>query len=211
MAAQGAISDVQPRVTVPAGWPIVGWCSLGVLVIAAVVLATDGTGETGWRAVVRASALTSLLLFSAAFTASAAHTMWHTQSTRWMLANRRYLGVSFAASHVVHLIAIMVLVRTVPDFRANPTTLVFGGLGYVVLAAMTATSFDRSAAWLGPRAWKRLHTTGVYYLWFIFLASYAPRLSGSPIYALQTTLLVAALLLRLVARRRGRGKILQRP
>ena len=34
------------------------------------VLATNGTGETGWRAVVRATALTSLLLFTAAFTAA---------------------------------------------------------------------------------------------------------------------------------------------
>ena len=205
MAVQGAVSGAPPRVSVPPGWPLVGWCSLGVVAIAAAVLATNGAGEAGWRAVVRASALTSLLLFTAAFTASSAHAMWRTDLTRWTLANRRYLGVSFAASHAVHLVAILVLTWSVPDFTANPTTLVFGSIGYVVLAAMTATSFDRTAAWLGPRAWKRLHTGGVYYLWFIFLASYAPRLGRSPVYALHTTLLVAALGLRLVARRRRRA------
>jgi sulfoxide reductase heme-binding subunit YedZ len=203
MTVQGATLGAQPRASVLAGWPLVGWCSLGVFVIAAVELATNGGGEIGWRAVVRATALTSLLLFTAAFTAASAHAMWHTRLTRWTLANRRYLGVSFAASHAVHLLAIVVLAATVPDFTANPTTVVFGGVGYVVLAAMTATSFDRTAAWLGPRAWKRLHTAGVYYLWFIFLASYAPRLSRAPIYLLQTTMLVMALALRLVARRRA--------
>ena len=34
-----------------------------------------------------------------------------------------------------------------------------GGLAYVLLAAMTATSFDRSARWLGPR---RLQINGLY-------------------------------------------------
>jgi len=196
-----AIPEAQSRRNVPTGWPLVGWSSFGVLAVTAAVLAADGTGETGLRAVVRATALTSLLLFTAAFTASAAHAVWRTPLTRWMLANRRYLGVSFAASHAVHLIAIVRLARAVPDFTPNTTPLVFGGVGYVVLAAMTATSFDRTAAWLGPRAWKRLHTFGVHYLWFVFFASYVPRLSRSPVYALHTAVLVAALALRLVARR----------
>ena len=205
MTAQSAISKSRPQADAPAGWPLVGWSALGIFVITAVVLVVNGTGENGLRAVVRATAATSLLLFTAAFTASAVQRLWPSRLSRWMLANRRYLGVSFAVSHAVHLIAILALARTVPAFKANPTTLVFGSIGYVVLAAMTATSFDRTAAWLGARAWKRLHTVGVYYLWFIFLASYAPRLSQSPVYALHTAVLVAALALRLVARPRARA------
>ena len=52
---------------------------------------------------------------------------------------------------------------------------VLGGLAYAGIAAMTATSFDRTAAWLGPRRWRRLHVVAGHYVWFIFLASYLPR------------------------------------
>ncbi len=78
-----------------------------------------------------------------------------------------------------------------------------GGLAYVFLAAMTATSFDRTAAWLGPRAWKALHTAGVYYLWLIFFVTYLPRLGQSVIYVLIVGLLVAAMALRVSRRLRG--------
>ena len=68
--------------------------------------------------------------------------------TRWLLANRRYVGLSFAVSHLAHLGALLMLVRTSRDFGASvdAATLYAGGLGFVVIAAMAATSFDRSAA-----------------------------------------------------------------
>jgi sulfoxide reductase heme-binding subunit YedZ len=34
---------------------------------------------------------------------------------------------------------------------------------------MTATSFDRTAAWIGPKAWRVLHTVGAYYIALSFL------------------------------------------
>jgi methionine sulfoxide reductase heme-binding subunit len=46
---------------------------------------------------------------------------------------------------------------------------VFGGLAYGFIAAMTATSFDRTAAWIGPKAWRALHTIGAYYIAISFL------------------------------------------
>ncbi|MBI3770691.1 MAG: hypothetical protein HY271_19655 [Deltaproteobacteria bacterium] len=77
----------------------------------------------------------------------------------------------------------------------------FGGTGYLFVLAMTVTSFDRTAAWLGPRRWRRLHTLGVYYLWMIFALSYVPRaLVGSPAYAPLAAGVIAALVLRLVYR-----------
>ena len=203
MTTLSTVHRRQTRAGAPAGWAVTGWCSLGVLVLAAATLVIDGTGEPGMRAVIRVSALTSLLLFSGAFTASALNRLMRAPVSRWLLANRRYLGVSFAISHFVHLVPIIVLATTVPSFRANRTTLIFGGFGYVVLAAMAATSFDRTAAWLGSRAWKRLHTFGVYYLWFIFAASYLPRIAGSPWYLFHGGVLVMTLALRLYERPKG--------
>jgi sulfoxide reductase heme-binding subunit YedZ len=188
-----------------AGWPIVAWSALAVAVLCGGVLAAAGGGEAGWRAAIRLSAKTSLLLFSAAFVASSVRVLWPTSLTRWLLTNRRYVGVSFAASHAIHLVAILMLLRVAPDFRLEPPALIGGGIAYVFLAAMTATSFNRSAAWLGARRWRLLHKTGMYYCWFIFFISYLPRaLVESLLYLPFVFVLLGAVALRFAAWRSAR-------
>jgi len=186
------------------GWPIVGWSALAIAVMTAAILALVGTDEEGIRVVIRATARTSAVFFGLAFAASSLRRLSPNDATRWLLANRRYLGVSFAVSHATHLLAIFALANwSLATFVANssPPTLVLGGLGYVFVAAMTATSFDRTAAWLGPRRWRWLHTAGGWYLWFIFFASFAPRVGASLAYALPTLWLLSVLAVRLRARR----------
>ena len=77
-------------------------------------------------------------------------------------------------------------------------------VAYVVLAAMVATSFDRSAAWLGPRWWARLHTWGSHYLCLSFLVANGKRVAQQPVYALPVLLLILAVLWRLWAARQRR-------
>jgi hypothetical protein len=186
-----------------AGWPIVGWAALAVALPSAAIVLMTGGSEEGWRMVIRLTAKTSLLLFTAAFVASSVRALWPSPATRWMLANRRYLGVSFAASHAMHLAAIIMLLWLVPDFHITVTALIVGGLAYVLIAAMVATSFDRTAAWLGPRRWRLLHRTGMYYCWFIFFISYAPRaVIESILYLPLALLLLAAFAVRIAAARR---------
>jgi sulfoxide reductase heme-binding subunit YedZ len=191
------------------GWPLVGWCSLFLGILFAALLVAFGTGEAGIRAVVRHSAQTSLVLFCAAFMASSLAQLRPGAATRWMLRNRRYLGVSFAASHTYHLLALFALARVSPPFvdSLNAVTLIGGGAAYVFIAAMVATSFDRTAAWLGARRWKRLHTVGAYYIWFIFVQSYVPRAVMSAAYVPAAALLLVALGVRLAARRQRRRHV----
>ena len=191
-----------------AGWPIVGWCALILLTLMAVILGVQGVREVGLRAAVRTSAQTSFVLFTSAFSASALFTTWPSALTRWMLRNRRYLGVSFAVSHFIHLFAIIALaIRLGDQFKLDPATMLGGGLAYVFIAAMTATSFDRSAAWIGPRAWRRLHTTGGYYIWFIFFISYAPRAAMKSVwYAPAVFILLAVIALRVLVPLRRRRR-----
>jgi hypothetical protein len=189
----------------PSGWPIVGWSTLIVAALASSLLLAAGGGEAGWRAVIRLTARTSFVLFTAAFIASSLRALWRTPLTRWLLANRRYVGVSFAASHALHLVAIVAVIRTAPDFRTSAATAVGGGLAYVFLAAMTVTSSDRAVAWLGARRWRLLHKTGMYYCWFIFFITYAPRLllgwAYAALYAPFVAVLLGSLALRATARR----------
>jgi hypothetical protein len=182
------------------GWPIVGWAALVVVAASAATLGVHGAGEEGIRAVLRLTARTSFVLFTAAFAASAAARRWPGPATRWLVANRRQIGVSFAVSHTVHLAAIVALGRLTPVI--NDATAVIAIMGYVAIAAMTVTSFDRTAAWLGARRWRRLHLTAAYYIWAVFLASYLPRaILESPAYAPFVVVLLAVLALRLTAAR----------
>jgi hypothetical protein len=64
---------------------------------------------------------------------------------------------------------------------------------------MTATSFDRTASMIGPRAWRILHLTGGYYLWFQFMVSFGKRVPGMPLYAAFLIPLLAVMALRLIA------------
>jgi hypothetical protein len=188
-----------------AGWPLVGYCALVLLAVSALRFATLGVGEEGLRAMIRFTAQLSLLLFSAAFTASSLHALWpRSDWAQWLRANRRYLGVWFALSHTEHLVLLILLGRVSQEFvdGLNSATIVGGGLAYVFLYAMTATSFDRSAAWLGPRRWRLLHKVGAYYIWFIFFQSYVPRALVSPFYAPFAALLIADIGVRIWAGRK---------
>jgi DMSO/TMAO reductase YedYZ heme-binding membrane subunit len=203
----GNAADFERGVSVPRGWAIVGWCAVAIALMATALLAVAGSDEAGLRLVIRATARTSVVLFTLAFAASALCRRWPRPATRWLLANRRHLGVSFAVSHLVHLLAILALTGWSPRAflaRAGLAAGAFGVLGYAFLAAMVATSFDATAARLGPRWWRRLHLVGAHWLWLVFFASFAPRTAESPLlYGPLAALLLAALALRLSTRNAG--------
>lgn len=192
----------EPKRTSYSGWPLLAITSSLLLAMAIAIVAAM-PGVDGMRMLIRATARTSLLFFLAAFVAGAAHTLWPSAATRWLRANRRYLGLSFAVSHGIHALAIYALAQADPALfmqLTNAFTLATGGLAYLLILAMSATSFDRGAAWLGPRAWKLLHAGGMAYLWISFAVSFGKRLGQGPFYVLALTLLAAALALRVAAR-----------
>jgi sulfoxide reductase heme-binding subunit YedZ len=152
--------------------------------------------------VIRFTARTSLLFFCLAFSAAALARRWPNAGTRWQRRNRRTLGVTFAASHAIHAIAIACFAAMAPaDYMASTSaaTYIFGGIGYAIIIAMTATSFDRSAALIGPRAWRILHLSGGYYLWLQFMVSFGKRIPDMPLYALFLIPLLLVMALRLIA------------
>jgi len=156
----------------------------------------------GIRMVIRFTARSSLLLFCFAFGAAALARLWPNAWTRWLRRNRRALGVSFATSHGLHAAAIMAFAAQDPAGFTAATSLasyVFGGIGYAVIVAMAATSFDRTAQAIGPRAWRILHLGGGYYLWFQFMVAFGKRIPDMPLYALFLIPLLVVMALRLIA------------
>ena len=184
-----------------------GWRLFAVLTLTLAALSIWIAGmrqfdADGVRMVIRFTARTSLLLFCLAFSAAALARLWPNAWTRWQRRNRRYLGVTFAASHAIHAVAIICFAQMDSTGFAVQTSVgsyIFGGIGYAFIIAMAATSFDRTAAAIGPRAWRILHLTGGYYLWFQFMVSFGKRIPDMPLYAVFLVPLLAAMALRVIA------------
>ena len=187
----------------PEGWRLVLLVALAVAASAALAAATTGWDAAGLRLAIRLTARTSLFLFCTAFAAAALYRRWPNAATAWLRCNRRYLGLGFAASHLLHGIAIIALARFYPATfwpLVSPASFVFGGIAYVFIILMAATSFDRAARWLGERRWRILHRIGGWYIWLIFFAGEATRAPSDRAYLLPLLLLVAVAFLRLTNR-----------
>lgn len=160
------------------------------------LLASAGWTESGLRLAIRWTARTSVALFLGAFLASTLRMLRPGPATTWLLQNRRYVGLGFAVSHLLHLLAIIGLHRVAPEAFAHVpwVTLIIGGFGFVMVAIMAGTSSDAAVRWLGTRRWSNLHRFGLYYLWTVFTVTY-----------LRTNLAVTAVLLAALALRLGGG------
>jgi methionine sulfoxide reductase heme-binding subunit len=176
-------------------WHIVALSTLIVSLVLGMIGLVHGLSETGLRIAIRFTARSSCILFLFAFIGSSLAALWPNAWTQWLRANRRYFGLSFAASHAWHAIAIAGL-ALLSQGKALDYSL-GGMLGYIFIALMAATSSDRGMQWLGDRRWHILHTVGAYYLWLAFTVSFAERWNLSLIYPFMTGLLVLAMGLRI--------------
>lgn len=196
------------KTSVYSGTNVVYINAVAMSVLYLVRYAAFDTAEEGLHAVVRVTAQTSLLLLVAVFVASSLRQLSPSPATRWLLVNRRYLGISMGYSHTVHFASLVLLGMVSADFGStvSPVTLVFGGFGFVMCWLLTLTSSNAMVARLGAARWRKLHKFGVYYLWFIFAQSYIPRMFlTSPVYAFPVALLLGSLALRIWAARTGRA------
>jgi DMSO/TMAO reductase YedYZ heme-binding membrane subunit len=184
-----------------------GWGLLRTLILAislwslATWLLWGGEADAA-RAVIRATARISLLLFLAAFLASSLQRLVPGEATSWLRRNRRQLGLGFAWSHFVHLLFIFLYWRLdAPAFLEGrtPGSFVPGTIGYLLIAALAVTSFDRTARAIGPRAWKLLHKAGVWYIFLLFAISLGKRAEANSLYLGFLVIMAVALLVRLAA------------
>ena len=190
------------------GWILVLWAALGVGLMVGAIFAASGAADLDTvKRGLRATARTSVALFLVTFAASSLRRLWPHRATRWLLRNRRYLGVSFAVSHFIHLGLIASLAHFTPErFTGNPLGLAPGFTAYLLLAAMTATSFDRTAAWLGKLWWRRLHLAGSWWIWVVFTGNYASKVTRGPGFAIAALACFAVAALRIAVWLRSRAR-----
>jgi len=193
------------------GWRITFALSAIVASITLPIFFLKGNGDAGLHLFIRTTARCSVILFLSAFSASALVKLYPQDWTRWLARNRRYIGVSFAFSHTLHLFGILTLIHRKPDTFTGvggAITYIGGGLAFLLIYAMAATSFDSTAAWIGPRAWRILHKVGIYYVWAIFFQDYIGLTVDKPAIYLPFGIAVTiAPILRLVAWRKKRRQL----
>ena len=182
------------------GWSLTGLISIVLIGNVLVTLAIlDITEKETVSVLIRSSAKFSFILFMSAFTASSLHHYVKSRFTKWLLVNRRYIGVSFAISHYIHLFMLILMTIHI-NFNVFEDRGLFrtavGATAYAFITLMTLTSFDKTRDLFGSSNWKRIHTIGGYLLWVIFAKSYVLEMTN-PLRIAFASIAVLVFLLRI--------------
>ena len=192
------------------GWALTYWTAVIVLSMSALILFFYGWNDASFHLAMRMTARISFLLFFLAFTASSLNRLWPTKSTQWLRRNRRYIGVSFAVSHTVHLALIVTIAFAIPEpFRSELRVagLALGAIAYGFIITMALTSSNRAQTWLGRGKWQVLHRTGGYFILLVFTLTYVKHLLTNPAFYSPFIIAVIAILgLRIAARSKTGGE-----
>ncbi len=179
----------------------------GIIGVAAAFLFTGDPSEQALLAA-RWTARTAVPVFLVVYLASTLARLNPSPITKSLMRWRRQWGLGFALAHTIHLAALAVNITV---YRPRPLeSLTAGAIAYAMIYIMALTSTNAAQRSLG-KWWKRIHTFGIHYIWFIFTASYALRsISDEAHYHLEGRIMLpvmlAALGLRFLAWRRGRRK-----
>ena len=138
-----------------------GWRMTTLVTCLIVVALLFNFGLSGWNPpaithAIDATGRSSLILFAIAFTASSVESLWPSSLSRWSLRNRRWIGLSFASSHFIHLGLIISMTVLFPDPFVSEQSMaqwVFGGLAYGFIFLMALTSTDQAQRWMGMKNW----------------------------------------------------------
>ncbi len=111
-----------------------------------------------------------------AFAASSLVVVFPGSFSRWLLRNRRIIGLCFAAGMAWQLFFILWMVIGFWDYYIEEAYSYFDLSeqlpGYLLLTAMVVTSFRFGRSKLSARQWKILHKGGIYFLWGVVWSTY---------------------------------------
>ena len=159
-----------------------GWALFSIVVVpmclAALLAMTavDLSSSLGVSSMIQFSVRLAVPWLFIAFCASSLVAIFPGEFSRWVLRNRRMFGLCFATGMAWQLFFIVWLVVGHFDYYMEEAydylSLLEQVPGYVLLIAMTITSFRFGRSQLSPKQWKILHTGGIYFIWFVVWTTY---------------------------------------
>ena len=159
-----------------------GWSLFAIIVIpmciAAAVAMTRVELSTapGVSAMIQFSVRLAVPWLFIAFAASSLAVVFPGSLTRWLLRNRRIIGLCFAAGMAWQLLFILWLVIGHWNYYLQEVYSYFDLAeqipGYLVIFAMVVTSFRFGRSKLSARQWEILHKGGIYFLWGVVWSTY---------------------------------------
>lgn len=196
--------------------PRIVFLTLAVIAGITAIVFQTGTWPESAHSYLRLTGRLALILFILSFGASTLNRVFHADWTRFLLINRRYLGISTAITLWAHFSVILMLIAFEAGWKETNAPLMIlipGVTTFALVGLMGLTSNNTARQKLGIRNWKRLHLIGGYAALSAFIFEYVlqlfliPELATlAPVFAYSLlTVTVIFLLLRLAGRRIDRG------
>jgi sulfoxide reductase heme-binding subunit YedZ len=146
------------------------------LVVGSAIARADLSSAEDISSLIQLSVRLSVPWLYLAFAASSIQSLLPGAFSRWLMRNRRIVGLCFAGGMAWQLLFIVWLVTGFRAYYAEEVYAFFDIIvqvpGYVFLSAMTLTSFMPVRRKLSSRQWRTLHTTGIYFLWGTVWSTY---------------------------------------
>jgi hypothetical protein len=159
------------------GWPLFFWIAgIDCVAVIAYMPTQDLTGPHGVSEMIQMSVRCSVPLLYLVFATSALNILFPGDFTRWLLRNRRSIGLAYAAAMAWQLFFILWMWAGHWDYYTEEVysleDILFQVTGYTFIFAMTITSFFPIRRMMNPLSWRVLHKTGIYFLWFTVADTY---------------------------------------
>ncbi len=159
------------------GWSLFTLVTVSMTVaVLAATMTVDLASAPGVSAMLQFSVQLAVPWLYLAFAASSLTVLVPGNLSRWLMRNRRIIGLCFSAGMAWQLLFIVWLVFGHWDYYLAEAYSVYDLAeqvpGYIVLIAMTVTSFGPGRRLLSPRQWRILHKGGIYFLWAVVWSTY---------------------------------------
>lgn len=156
--------------------------------------------EASLRTALHVTARITFSFFLGAFTGNALRDLWPGKLSPWLSKQRDLFLIAAAASHTLHLAAIIAFFQVVGWSKLEMVTLLGGGLVYLLIYALAANAIARLSKrediyLIGSL---RFEAISLYLIWLIFALAFVPRVvSGWPTYSILGLAAIAALFIRI--------------
>ena len=181
------------------GWPLfVVIAGLSFAIILAGLAITGTSTPEATVAMIRLSVQLASPWIYLAFVATALGQLFPSSFSSWLLRNRRYVGLSFAAGfgwQAVFIVALLVLHGAYYATNLHDTCeFITRMLSYTLLLALTVTSFFPVRRAMDPRHWRLLHRVGIWYFWAAIWVSYAETVMAGDTRVIAIVFVISGLL-----------------